>query len=316
MNIVIIFAILISFIINITLLYLLIPTFRKHLPDKPNIRSSHIKVKPTGGGIIFVLTSSIFFLINGYNIILGNLLLGIVGFIDDKKNLSSLLRFFLQFLFVNFLIYKSNLFNTFFQNNLLFINIIFWFASNVILIGIINFINFMDGIDGLLAGSMIFIVLTSAIILKLNFYFLISALVAFLIWNWYPSKIFMGDAGSTFLGGFLALSLTNTPSFEESLLIFISSTPLLLDALTCILRRYFNNQKIFQPHKLHLYQRLHQSGWKHNLVSTLYIFWSIIISISCISKNWSVISISLISMIIFGIFLDKKYAKPFLKKNF
>ena len=77
----------------------------------------------------------------------------------------------------------------------------------------------MDGIDGLVGGSMIFVILSSSIILKYNFLGLISALLAFLYWNWSPSKIFMGDAGSTFLGGFLVTVITQASSLEESAII-------------------------------------------------------------------------------------------------
>ena len=312
----IILMILISFFLNTFLIYFTLPIFRRVVPDRPNSRSSHEQVKPSGLGIIFALTSSIFFLFNGYFNFVANLLLGIVGFIDDKFNLSSSLRFFLQFLFVNFLISQSNLFNIFFQNHSFLFNFIIWIGSNLILIGSINFINFMDGIDGLVAGSMIFIVLTSAFILKLNFYTLISALLAYLLWNWCPSKIFMGDAGSNFLGGFLACSITNSSSFHDAALIFISSSPLIIDSLTCLIRRYFDKQKIFKPHKLHLYQRLHQNGWTHSSVALIYILWSIIFSITSISENWVGISIALILMIIFGIYLDKNHAKPFIRKSY
>jgi len=303
---------LISFIINWILIYINLPIFRKFFPDKPNKRSSHIQIKPSGLGIVFVVTSSMFFFLNKNYLFLANSLLGIIGLIDDRLNLSASIRFFVQFLFVNFLIHQSHLFDSIFQNNLLIINFIIWLFSNLILIGIINFINFMDGIDGLVAGSMIFVVLTSSVILNQNFYSLISALLAFLFWNWSPSRVFMGDVGSTFLGGFIVSAITNSSSIEFSLLIFISCMPLLLDALVCLLRRFIDNQKIFEPHKLHLYQRLVQEGWSHSLVSSIYIGSSAIISITCISKNIIAITIAIISLIIIGYSLDKNHAKPFI----
>ena len=312
MNEKILLELLISFIINWILIYVNLPFFRKFFPDKPNKRSSHIQIKPSGLGTVFVVTSSVFFFIHGNFLFLANSLLGFVGLIDDRLNLSASIRFFAQFLFVNFLIQQSDQFNTIFENNLLIINFIIWLISNLILIGIINFINFMDGIDGLVAGSMIFVVLTTSVILNLNFYSLISALLAFLFWNWSPSRVFMGDVGSTFLGGFIVSAITNASSIEFSLLIFISCIPLLLDALVCLLRRFIDNQKIFKPHKLHLYQRLVQTGWSHSLVSSIYIGSSAIISITCISQNIFAITLAIILLIIFGYSLDKNYAKPFI----
>ena len=179
-------------------------------------------------GIVFVVTSSVFFFIHSNYLFLANSLLGFVGLIDDRLNLSASIRFFAQFLFVNFLIQQSDQFNGIFENNLLIINFIIWLISNLILIGIINFINFMDGIDGLVAGSMIFIV-NYFCYFKSKFHGLISALLAFLFWNWSPSKVFMGDVGSTFLGGFIVSVLTNTSNIEFSILIFISCMPLLID---------------------------------------------------------------------------------------
>jgi len=312
MNKTIFLEVVISFIINWFLIYANLPLFRKFFPDKPNQRSSHNITKPSGGGIIFVLTSSITFVINSNYYFLANSLLGIFGLVDDKLNLSASKRFFIQFLFVNFLILQSENFNNFFQNNFLIINFIFWFISNLILIGIINFVNFMDGIDGLVAGSMIFVILTSTMVLNQNFYGLISALLAFLFWNWSPSKIFMGDVGSTFLGGFIVCSITSSSSFEGSLLIFISCIPLLLDSLVSLLRRFIKKQNIFRAHKLHLYQRLVQNGFSHSIVSTFYIGSSAIISIACFSRNIALISLAIISLIIFGYHLEKNYAKPFL----
>jgi len=304
---------LISFVINWIMIYVNLPFFRKFFPDKPNIRSSHSQIKPSGLGIIFVVTSSVFFFIHSSYLFLANSLLGIVGLIDDKLNLSASIRFFVQFLFVNFLIQQSDLFNNIFNYNSLIINFVILLVANLILIGIINFINFMDGIDGLVAGSMIFIVLTTSVLLNQNFYGLISALLAFIFWNWSPSKIFMGDVGSTFLGGFIVCSITHASSIKGAILIFISCIPLLLDALFCLLRRFFDNQKIFKPHKKHLYQRLVQNGWSHSSVSSIYIGSSAVISIFCISKNIILITLAIICLIIFGYYLDKNHAKPFIR---
>ena len=60
----------------------------------------------------------------------------------------------------------------------------------------------MDGIDGLVAGSMILIFALYSIFISNSYLIFVGSLVAFLIWNWYPSKVFMGDVGSTFLEHF------------------------------------------------------------------------------------------------------------------
>ena len=168
----------------------------------------------------------------------------------------------------------------------------------------------MDGIDGLVAGSLIFVVLTTSVILNQNFYSLISALLAFLFWNWSPSKVFMGDVGSTFLGGFIVSALTNASNIESSILIFIACMPLLLDALVCLLRRFLYNQNIFEPHKLHLYQRLYQAGISHRKISSLYATLTLIIAI-IISIDFQYLPLVLCSYLIIGLYLDKKIAVKF-----
>ena len=89
MNKIILLELLISFIINWMLIYINLPLFRKYFPDNPNQRSLHKVTKPSGLGIIFVLTSSITFVINSNYHFLGTSLLGFIGLIDDKLNISA-----------------------------------------------------------------------------------------------------------------------------------------------------------------------------------------------------------------------------------
>ena len=74
----------------------------------------------------------------------------------------------------------------------------------------------MDGIDGLVAGSMILIFAVGSIFISNYFLIFVGSLSAFLFWNWYPSKVFMGDGGSTFLGSiFFGLLLDSSNIFES-----------------------------------------------------------------------------------------------------
>ena len=103
MNKKIFLELLISFIINWILIYTNLPFFRKFFPDKPNQRSSHIQTKPSGLGIVFVFTSSVFFFIHSNYLFLANSVLGFVGLIDDRFNLSASIRFFVQFFMLYYL---------------------------------------------------------------------------------------------------------------------------------------------------------------------------------------------------------------------
>ena len=191
--------------------------------------------------------------------------------------------------------------------------------SNIILIllliligvAIINLINFMDGLDGLVAGSMILIFALYSIFISNSYLIFVGSLVAFLIWNWYPSKVFMGDVGSTFLGALFFGSLLDCSSLFESSKILIVSSPLLVDSFICILRRFFNNQRIFDSHCSHLYQRLYQAGWKHSSVAIVYMACILTLGISMIIGNFKLMIFLLLIQFSTALFIDQKIAKPF-----
>ena len=306
---------LIPFVLSWVLIYVLLPFLRKYFPDKPNKRSSHNIVKARAGGISFILVSLFFSLLDkNYEILICSIF-SMVSLIDDKFNISSLFRYISQILvvlllLVNSILYK-NLLISFIDLNLFFF-IFLLFLLTFSGTAIINFINFMDGIDGLVSGSMLIILITAFYLLELNWLIsLIASLFAFFIWNWYPSKLFMGDVGSTFLGAIFVAILLSNLKYEENVGILLVSFPMIFDAFTCVLRRYINKQNIFKAHKLHLYQRLNQAGLKHSAVSSLYISSSILISLSLCFGGLLMSFFTCIVIFIFGCYLDKNVALPF-----
>ena len=170
----------------------------------------------------------------------------------------------------------------------------------------------MDGIDGLIAFLMIVILTTDAIINRrfLSLPLLVS-LISFLFWNWDPSKLFMGDIGSTFLGVYLPYIIISSSSLCNGVAIFVISSPLWLDAFTCLIRRFMNRDNIFKPHKKHLYQRLTQAGWPHGKVTLLYGFASIFLSIMYIIGGNLELFIGFIIIIFVGVFLEITKSRPF-----
>ena len=245
------------FSISIPLTYFslrnLIPVLRKILIDNPNSRSSHKVPIARGGGAVFVTYGITFSLLLGSIIQLICLPLALIGLIDDKYNISSLLRFFIQFLTVLFLCNLSTLYSTFEDGIFYKLVFILIFVSGI---SIINFINFMDGIDGIVSGCMIIIFSTIAYDLMPSIWPLVGALIGFILLNWYPAKIFMGDVGSTFLGAVYFGAISQSRSWEQFLGFVLLSTPLIADAFTCVLRRFFSGKPIFKAHSSHLYQRL------------------------------------------------------------
>ena len=176
---------------------------------------------------------------------------------------------------------------------------------------IINSINFMDGIDGLIAGSMIIIFATLNFNQNYDLVVIIGSLLGFLFLNWYPSKVFMGDSGSLFLGSYLTSLIISSESFIEIIRIIFLCSPLLLDAIICIIRRLLNKQNIFKPHKLHLYQRLVSNGINHSNVSKIYLSSIFFLSIFYLFSNIFYFSFAVLIIFILGFYLDKNFAVEF-----
>ena len=291
-----------------------IPFLMKSIAALPSERGLHYIKKPSGGGIIFALVYIIFLLNNDfYSLALLSFPIAIIGLFDDKFCIPFLFKLVVQALTVISTILYIYKYQDTFINNLLGENLFFICIFIFIGLCIINFINFMDGIDGLICGSFIIIFLTvnSEVIFLIP---LVGSLLGFLTLNWQPSKIFMGDSGSLFIGSiFMSIIFISESDIEFTKLMLIA-TPLLLDPLITLIRRILDRQNFWKPHKLHLYQRLVSSGMSHAKVSSIYIF---SITLLCIFYKFSgLFNLALISLtlVLIGIFLDFKTAKPF-KEN-
>ncbi len=303
------FLTLISFCIGYFLYLLTIPKLKKFLLDKPNTRSSHVVPTPRGGGIIFVTLGVIGSI--KYNFILPMVCfpLSIVGFIDDRYSISRIMRYFIQIFTVIFLINSSEL--KIFTNSL-FWDIFFQLILIIALTAIINFVNFMDGIDGLVAISMVLYILIFSFVVSPGLLPLLGALISFLLFNWSPAKVFMGDVGSTFLGAIFAGMLLEFPSWHDSLAFLLIAFPLFADAFICVCRRFLAKENIFKPHKKHLYQRLVSSKkLTHSIVALLYLSLSIFCYLSLILGGLNFLLISCVIVAIIGVLLDRKFADPF-----
>lgn len=302
---------LLSFFIN----WLFFKFFAKFIPafllDIPNSRSSHIKPKPKAGGLIFVTSSVIFALFQKYNLILYCIPLAIVGFLDDIFSLPRICRYFTQ-VFTAFIILLNSTKLQLLITNYSSLNsslILLFFV--VLITAFINFSNFMDGLDGILASNFVVCFFVMALTFNTFLYPLIGALLGFLIWNWYPSKIFMGDVGSTFLGTIFISTVIDAPTIDQCFGLLLIGTPIFADALFCVVRRLISGQNIFNSHKLHLYQRLNQAGLSHSQVAIIYLLCTIFLSFIYLIFNIFVLIFCSILILIFGFWLDKNVAKAF-----
>ena len=136
-------------------------------------------------------------------------------------------------------------------------------------------------------------------------------MLAFLKWNWDPSKIFMGDCGSNFLGGLIFFFILSKGEYLIDFKIIFITLPIFLDCSWCIIRRFLNKENIFIAHKKHLYQRLNQAGMRHSNVSIIYIILCLANFLITFQNNLNIFILISVIEILFFIYLDKNFAKKF-----
>ena len=161
---------------------------------------------------------------------------------------------------------------------------IVWPLTLLWMVGLTNAYNFMDGLDGMAGGTAVIVAaFFAAICHQLGLPFLALAALAicagacgFLLFNWPPARIFMGDIGSTFLGfAFAALAILAANDAADASPLMLLVMPLLLlhylfDTVFTFCRRLLAGENVVTAHRSHLYQLLNRSGWSHRAVSLLY----------------------------------------------
>ena len=168
-----------------------------------------------------------------------------------------------------------------------------WAGSVVAAVGIvwlINLYNFMDGIDGIAGTEAISVALSAGILLfwtgsqELAWVCIILALAVggFLVWNWPPARIFMGDVGSGFLGYvFAVLAIVSEKSFSVPLIIWLMLLGVFVtDATITLFKRLARGEKLSQPHRTHVYQLAVQAGYSHKQVTLVVLFINIMLGIA------------------------------------
>ncbi|MFM7454704.1 MAG: glycosyl transferase, partial [Cyanobium sp.] len=227
------------------LLWVLLPQLRRRLLDQPNARSSHRQPTPRGGGLAFVLVAAAASVLAiatpapaswsqrlpGFLPLLA-LPLALVGVLDDRHNLPASWRYGVQLASALLLTLLSPLAQG------LPAGLAWWLlplAAGLLLIAVtavINFTNFMDGLDGLVAGCLAIAIAAGTSQLTgpaAPLWALVGALLGFLAWNWSPAKVFMGDVGSTFLGAVFGGLVLQASSWPQAIGLLLVATPLLGD---------------------------------------------------------------------------------------
>jgi UDP-N-acetylmuramyl pentapeptide phosphotransferase/UDP-N-acetylglucosamine-1-phosphate transferase len=249
--------------------------------DRPNERSSHVAPTPRGAGIAVVgaiLVAWLAVVAAGLvgprlpAICFGAGLLAAISWIDDLGGLALSVRLVAQFVAVGLGILAAvpeggPLFGSWLPPWLDAV------AAALLWVWFVNLFNFMDGIDGL-AGSE-----AAAIGIGMVLYATVgmtrdpglaalsaavaAAALGFLVWNWAPARIFLGDVGSVPLGYLIAFLLLDVTADGRWKIALILPLYFLADSTITLLRRLFRGERFWLPHRQHFYQRALQRGLGH-----------------------------------------------------
>ncbi|WP_274654237.1 glycosyltransferase family 4 protein [Paenibacillus humicola] len=265
--------------------------------DKPNHRKVHTKIMPRLGGLgIYAAFIGGYFavkpfipdgLLRQYDMNLINALLAggsiivLIGALDDRFELSAKVKLLGQIAAACVVVLgfgvKIDLLNIPFGGSIQ--PVAAWISvplTIVWIVGVTNAINLIDGLDGLAAGvsgiAITTIMIMSAIMgfvpVILLSAILLGGIIGFLVYNFHPAKIFMGDTGSLFLG-FLLATLSMIGFKQVTIVSFV--TPLLIigvplsDTFFAIVRRLVNKKPIFAPDRGHLHHCLRELGFSHRI---------------------------------------------------
>lgn len=279
-------------ILSIGITRLMISRFR--ILAIPNERSSHDTPLPTSGGIAIVVTFYIGVVIISivakttminrlyfYGFSLSAILIAGISFYDDFKNRLYTFKLLTQLIAVAIVLAAGIVIDKLYIPFVgeVYLNWLRYPLSFMWILGLTNVFNFMDGLDGLacgvgLAASLFFCAITfmqGSLFVYIIMYTIIAGTLGFLIYNFPPARIFMGDVGAAFLGFTFAVLAIVAARYDHSHTSFFVM-PLLLfnfiyDTAFTFFRRFLNGEKVTEPHRTHLYQLFQRLGYSHGAVS-------------------------------------------------
>ncbi|WP_324727658.1 MraY family glycosyltransferase [Pseudomonas chlororaphis] len=269
----------------------------KSLMDIPNERSSHSVPTPRGGGVAIVVSLLLALPVLAgldllapaalYGLFGSGLLIAIIGFADDHGHIAARWRLLGHFIAAAWALFCLNGLPPI---NLFGMTVDLGWSGNILalvyLVWMLNLYNFMDGIDGLASVEAI----STCLGISLVYWFsgdigliwtplvLAASVMGFLCWNFPPARIFMGDAGSGFLGIIISvmaiLSASVNANFLWSWLIILAV--FIVDATWTLIVRLIRGEKIYQAHRTHAYQYAAEKLKSHKLVTNMVVVINII----------------------------------------
>lgn len=295
---------IVSFVVAFALVYGSIPYIRRlalrlRFVDRPNPRKIHTEPIPLLGGLgiyfSFVITSAIFGVARHtfWGVTIGGLIIFAVGVVDDfyktrGKDFKAWPKFIMQILaaiiLVVFGIQIGGVNLPFHHGFYTFPVWLSWLTTVLWVVAITNMVNFLDGVDGLAAGLSAISAMTLFFIALLKgqspmavfAVILMGAALGFLRHNFHPARIFMGDAGATFLG-FVLAAIAVDGAFKSATLVSLVVPVLalgvpILDTVWVVIRRFRENRPIYVADKGHTFHMLMKSGMNQiQTVAFLYL---------------------------------------------
>ncbi|MEE9446941.1 MAG: MraY family glycosyltransferase [Arenicellales bacterium] len=265
--------------------------------DRPNQRSSHVRPLPRSGGVSIVLTfllGMVFIIYQGditlikeqymWGFVFSAMMIAVISLIDDIYNKSALFKLVTHFIAVGIVLKTGIVVDHLALPGVGYIEIGTWgyVLSFFWILGLTNAVNFMDGIDGLVAGctviaSLFFMVISfyqGSSFVYVTCYTLLAGALGFLFLNFHPAKIFLGDVGSAFIGFTFATLAIIAARYDASHTSFLVM-PLLMfniiyDTVFTFIRRLVKGENVLEAHRGHLYQLLIRSDYNHREVSLIH----------------------------------------------
>lgn len=319
-------------LLSALLAFILIPilkiiAFKVKLVDQPNTRKVHSHSVPLVGGISIVFSSGLALILspyfpalitNFYGVFISSLFLFAIGILDDRFDIKAKHKLLLQ-LACAYTLASHNIRVTSFYGlfNIYELPLIAQYLVTMLMIaGIVNAFNLMDGVDGLAGGLSILgfgLFLAIGILTGNNLLILISAsfigsILIFLKNNVSQEKIFMGDSGSLFLGFVLVALAIHTIEHPIStsaglqndirltILAFFSVPT--LDSLRVYRNRIKNGNSPFKADKTHLHHLLLSTGLKHKRITLIIVLFAGTLILFVVGAK-SILTLSIATIIIF-----------------
>ncbi len=288
--------------------------------DIPNERKVHKTNMPRLGGLGIYSGFLLGYMIFGEHtatmnsILIGSFVLLITGMIDDIKPLKATYKLVGQLIAALIVVIYGNLLLRDVSFFGIYMNFGFWAypITIIFILGCINCLNLIDGLDGLAAGISSIFFLTIGIIAYFQgriglsvilTFIMLGSTLGFLVHNFHPAKIFMGDTGSMFLGFIISvITLLGFKTIITSSIIiplFILIVPI-LDTICAIIRRKLKGESIGTPDKSHFHHQLLRRNY--SIRTTVLIIYLITALFSAASIIWMIVD-KKIGYIIYGILL-------------